>query len=494
MAKSLTSQNGAPIADDQNSLTAGARGGVMLQDWHLIEKLAHFNRERIPERVVHAKGTGAYGIFTLTKDLSEFTLADHFCGVGKQTEIFVRFSTVGGEMGSADAERDPRGFGLRFYTKNGNHDVVGNNTPVFFLRDGIKFPDFIHTQKRNPKTNLKDPQAMWDFWSLNPEAMHQVTVLMSERGIPATYRHMNGYGSHTFSLWNAKGERFWIKYHFKTKQGIKNLSNAQAETIKGIDPDHAQRDLMAAISDGQFPKWAVKLQIMPEADAKTYRINPFDLTKVWPHKDYPLIEIGEFELNRIPENYFNEVEQAALSPANLVPGVGASPCKMLQARLFSYADAHRYRVGTNYNQLPVNCPHATEANHYQRGGSMAGTGCVFHGTTPDNRGGVNYGPNTEQGPVQQHQFIEPPMDIEGFMGRYDKTQEEDYAQAGDLFRMMSAEQQQALFETIAGTLSQTTDAVQQRMLAHFEQCDPAYGKGIRTAINAVKEAMAIVQQ
>ncbi|WP_028115851.1 catalase [Ferrimonas senticii] len=486
MNSRLTSQNGAPIADDQNSLTAGARGGVMLQDWHLIEKLAHFNRERVPERVVHAKGSGAYGTFTLTKDLSEYTIADHFCGVGKQTETFVRFSTVGGEAGSADAERDPRGFGLRFYTANGNHDVVGNNTPVFFLRDGIKFPDFIHTQKRNPKTNLKDPQAMWDFWSLNPEAMHQVTILMSDRGIPATYRHMNGYGSHTFSLWNAKGERFWIKYHFKTLQGIKNLSNEQANKLKGIDPDHAQRDLYAAIEDGDCPKWSVNLQIMPEADAKEYHLNPFDLTKVWPHKDYPLIEIGVLELNRNPDNYFNEVEQAALSPANMVPGVGASPCKMLQARLFAYADAQRYRIGANYNNLPVNCPHATEANHYQRGGHMAGSGCPFHGKTPDNRGGVNYGPNTQDGPVQQPQFAEPALDIDGVMARHDKTVEENYAQAGDLFRMMSPEQQQALFATIASTLHLVTDEVRERMLAHFDLCDAAYGDGIRSAIAACK--------
>lgn len=486
MNQRLTTQNGAPIADDQNSLSAGARGGVMLQDWQLIEKLAHFNRERIPERVVHAKGSGAYGTFTLTRDLSEYTIADHFRGEGKQSEVFLRFSTVGGESGSADAERDPRGFALRFYTANGNHDIVGNNTPVFFLRDGIKFPDFIHTQKRNPKTNLKDPQAMWDFWSLNPEALHQVTVLMSDRGIPASYRHMNGYGSHTFSLWNEKGERFWVKFHFKTLQGIKNLSNEQADRLKGIDPDHAQRDLYASIEDGDFPKWSVNVQIMPEAEAEQYHLNPFDLTKVWPHKDYPLIEIGVLELNRNPENYFNEVEQAALAPSNLVPGVGASPDKMLQARLFAYADAQRYRIGANYNQLPVNCPHASQANHYQRGGAMAGAGCPFHGRTPDSAGGVNYGPNTQGGPEQQAQYAEPPMDIAGAMARYDKTVEDDYSQAGDLFRLMSADQQQALCETIAATLSQVTPEVQDRMLAHFEQADPAYAAGISQAIAALR--------
>ncbi|MBY5993576.1 catalase [Ferrimonas balearica] len=484
MTERLTTQSGAPIADDQNSLSAGARGGLMLQDWQLIEKLAHFNRERIPERVVHAKGSGAYGTFTLTKDLSEYSIADHFRGVGKKTETFLRFSTVGGESGSADAERDPRGFALRFYTANGNHDIVGNNTPVFFLRDGIKFPDFIHTQKRDPKTNLKNPQAMWDFWSLHPEALHQVTILMSDRGIPATYRHMNGYGSHTFSLWNDKGERFWVKFHFKTLQGIKNLSNEQADQLKGIDPDHAQRDLFAAIEDGDFPKWAVKVQIMPEADAEQYHLNPFDLTKVWPHKDYPLMEIGVLELNRNPENYFNEVEQAALAPSNLVPGVGASPDKMLQARLFAYADAQRYRVGTNYNQLPVNCPHASKPNHYQRGGAMAGTGCPFHGSAAGSAGDVNYGPNTQGGAAQQAQYAEPPMDLAGAMDRYDKTVEDDYAQAGDLFRLMNADQQQALFDTIAATLSQASGEVQEKMLEHFRQADVAYAAGVKAAIDA----------
>ncbi len=482
----LTTQNGAPIADDQNSLSAGARGGLMLQDWQLIEKLAHFNRERIPERVVHAKGSGAYGTFTLNKDLSDYTIADHFQGVGKQTEVFLRFSTVGGEAGSADAERDPRGFAVRFYTANGNHDVVGNNTPVFFLRDGIKFPDFIHTQKRNPQTNLKDPQAMWDFWSLTPEALHQITILMSDRGIPANYRTMNGYGSHTFSLWNANGERFWVKFHFKTKQGIKNLSNEQADVIKGIDPDHAQRDLFGAIEDGDFPKWSVNVQIMPEADADSYHLNPFDLTKVWPHKDYPLIEIGELELNRNPENYFNEVEQAAFAPSNLVPGVGASPDKMLQARLFAYADAQRHRVGTNYNQLPVNCPHASKPQHYQPAGAMAGTGCPFHGADADRGSSVNYGPNSQQGPAQSPTMAEPPLRIDGDMARFDKTVEDDYQQAGDLFRMMNPEQQQQLFDTIAGTLSQASAEVQQRMLGHFAEADSAYAAGIEQAIAKLK--------
>ena len=478
----LTAQNGAPIADDQNSLSAGERGPLLLQDWHLIEKLAHFNRERIPERVVHAKGTGVYGVFTLTKDLSQYTLAEHFNGIGKKTATFLRFSTVGGEMGSADAERDPRGFALRFYTQMGNHDIVGNNTPTFFLRDGIKFPDFIHTQKRNPETNLKDPQAMWDFWSLNPEALHQVTILMSDRGIPANYRQMHGYGSHTFSFWNASGERFWVKFHFKSLQGVVNLTGEQADVLKGIDPDSSQRDMVAAIRDGNFPKWAVKVQIMPEADANTYHINPFDLTKIWPHKDYPLIEIGELELNKMPENYFAEVEQAALAPSNLVPGVGASPDKMLQARLFAYADAQRYRIGANYNQLPVNCPHAAKADHHQRGGAMAGTQCPYNGNQTGGDNSPNYGPNSLAGLKDATQLAEPPLRLAGEADRYSRYDQDDFTQAGNLYRIFSEEEKSRLVATITDTLSQVTLETQQKMLTHFEKADSDYGARIKSAL------------
>lgn len=476
----ITSQSGAPIADDQNSLSAGERGPLLLQDWHLIEKLAHFNRERIPERVVHAKGTGVYGTFTVTNDMSQYTIAEHFQGVGTQTEAFVRFSTVGGEMGSADAERDPRGFGVRFYTKRGNHDIVGNNTPTFFLRDGIKFPDFIHTQKRNPHTNLKDPQAMWDFWSLNPESLHQVTVLMSDRGIPANYRQMHGFGSHTFSFWNAKGERFWVKFHFKTEQGIANLTEEQAAKVKGIDPDHAQRDMVAAIQDGNFPRWKLKVQIMPEADANTYHINPFDLTKVWPHKDYPLIEVGVLELNRLPQNYFAEVEQVALAPSNLVPGVGASPDKMLQARLFAYADAQRYRIGANYNQLPVNCPHATQANHHQRAGAMAGAQCPYHGSQTGGDASANYGPNSQPSGLQDAtEFKEPPLRLDGEADRHSRYGQDDYTQAGNLYRLLPEEEKARLISNICGTLSQATQDVQQRMIGHFSQADADYGRRVQ---------------
>ena len=488
--KTLTTSSGAPIADDQNSLTAGPRGPVLMQDWQLVEKLAHFNRERIPERVVHAKGTGAYGTFTLNKDLSEYTVADYLNGDYKQTEVFVRFSTVGGESGSADAERDPRGFAVKFYTKEGNHDVVGNNTPVFFLRDPGKFPDFIHTQKRNPATNCKDPEAVWDFWALNPQAMHQVTILFSDRGVPADYRHMNGYGSHTFSMWNSKSERFWVKWHFKTQQGIKCLTEAESREICGLDPDHAQRDLVEAIQGKNYPRWTVNLQIMPEKDAQTYGINPFDLTKVWPHKDYPLIEIGVMELNRNVDNYFAETEQSAFAPSNLVPGIGASPDKMLQARLFAYQDAHRYRIGANYNDLPVNYPRASGADHYQRGGAMAGTKCPFaHGRISSAGADVNYGPNTRGGPVEKPEYEEPPLKIDTtLVARHDhRPGGDDYSQAGALFRIMTDDQQEHLANNIAGSLGQASQEVQGRMFVHFDKCDREYGRMVRDAVSALSQ-------
>src|SRR6266850_3360092 len=358
----LTTASGRPYVENENTMSAGPRGPLLLQDYILHEKMAHFNRERIPERVVHAKGSGAFGTFTVTHDISKYTKAKLFSKIGKQTRILFRFSTVGGEKGSADTERDPRGFAMKYYTEDGNWDLVGNNTPVFFLKDPKKFGDFIHTQKRDPHSNLKSPTMMWDYWSLNPESLHQVLILMSDRGTPVGYRHMNGYGSHTFSLINAKNERVWVKFHFKTKQGIKNFFREQAGALEGTDPDYSQRDLFHAIAKGDFPKWRVCVQIMPEKEAETYHINPFDLTKVWPHKDYPLHEVGELKLNRNPENYFAEVEQAAFEPRNVVPGMGFSPDKMLQARLISYPDAHRYRLGVNYDSLPVNkpqCPYHT---------------------------------------------------------------------------------------------------------------------------------------
>jgi catalase len=467
----LTTSFGQPVPDNQNSLSAGPRGPLLLQDFHLIEKLAHFNRERIPERVVHAKGAGAYGTFRVTRDVTQWTKAAFLSTVGKETGVFLRFSTVGGEKGSADAERDPRGFAVKFYTEEGNYDLVGNNTPVFFLRDPLKFPDFIHTQKRNPATNLKDPIAMWDFFSLSPETMHQLTILFSDRGTPRSHRHMDGFSSHTFSWINAANERFWVKYHFKTRQGIENFTAEQATAMAGIDPDHATRDLYASIEDGDFPAWTVSVQIMPEAEADAYRINPFDLTKVWPHADYPLIEIGELVLNRNPENFFAETEQAAFSPASVVPGISFSPDKMLQGRLFAYADAHRYRLGGNYAQIPVNKPQGCPVHNYQRDGAMRVDG---------NGGGrPNYEPNSFGGPAQTGVASEPPLHISGDAAAYDHREgNDDYAQAGALFRLIGAEAQDRLMDNIAGSLGKAPLFIQQRQLKHFLAADPAYGEGV----------------
>ncbi|MEO6907647.1 MAG: catalase, partial [Abditibacteriaceae bacterium] len=343
--RKLTTASGRPYVEHEDSMTAGPRGPVLLQDYVLHEKLAHFNRERIPERIVHAKGSGAYGTFTLTNDISQYTRAKVFNGIGKKTRMFVRFSTVGGEKGSADTARDPRGFATRFYTEDGNYDLVGNNTPVFFIKDAKKFPDFIHTQKRDPRTNCKNATMLWDFWSLNPESMHQIMTLFSDRGTPYSYRHMNGYGSHTYSMINANDELIWVKYHFKTAQGIKNFTNDEAGEMSGKDPDWAQRDLVTAIDRGEFPQWNLKIQVMTQQQAKEWEFNPFDLSKVWSHKDFPLIDVGVMELNENPDNYFAHVEQSAFAPANMVDGIGFSPDKMLQGRILAYPDAARYRVG-----------------------------------------------------------------------------------------------------------------------------------------------------
>ena len=389
--KTITTNAGRPVGDNQNSLTAGPRGPVLIQDFQLLEKMAHFNRERIPERVVHAKGTGAFGVFTVTKDITKYTTANLFNAIGKKTDLMIRFSTVGGEKGSGDTERDPRGFAVKFYTEEGNWDMVGNNTPVFFIRDPLKFGDFIHTQKRCPDTNLKSATMMWDFWSLSPESLHQVTILFSSRGTPHGHRHMDGFSSHTFSLINAKNELVYCKWHFKTMQGIKNFNREDAIKMVGEDPDFSQRDLTNAIAAGDFPQWKVSIQVMPEAEAAGYKVNPFDLTKIWSHKDYPLMEVGVMELNRMPTNYFAEVEQAAHSPVNIVPGMGYSPDKMLQARLLSYPDAHRHRMGVNYDLLPVNAPRCP-VNTYHRDGAMR---------LGDNGGATpNYEPNSFGGPVE----------------------------------------------------------------------------------------------
>ena len=475
--KTLTTAAGIPVPDNQTSLTAGKRGPTLLQDHYLLEKLAHFNRERIPERVVHAKAAGAHGTFTVTHDITKYTKAKLFSEVGKKTEVLGRFSTVAGEKGSADTVRDVRGFALKFYTEEGNWDLVGNNTPVFFIRDAIKFPDFIHTQKRDPQTNAKNDTMQWDFWSQVPESLHQVTILFSERGIPKGIPYMNGYGSHTFSFINADNERFWVKFHFKTQQGIQCIPPKEASRIAGESPDYHTLQLFDAIERGEFPKWTLYVQIMPEVEAKNYRWNPFDLTKVWPHGDYPLIEVGVMEMNQNPKNYFVEVEQAAFSPANVVPGISFSPCKMLQARIFSYADAHRYRLGVNYERLPVNAPHATKVeNPYQRDGHMR---------FDDNGGpGPNYEPNSFGGPTEDHSYNDPPLKISGDADRYEQKRgvEDDYIQPGNLYRLMSPEQQKDLIDNITSSLKKAPKEIQQKMVAHFHKADPAYGNGIAKAL------------
>ena len=477
----LTTAAGVPVADNQNSLTAGPRGPLLMQDFWLIEKLAHFNRERIPERIVHAKGSGAYGTFTVTNDITQYTSAKLFSEVGKKTPVFVRFSTVAGERGAADAERDVRGFAVKFYTEEGNWDLVGNNTPIFFIRDPLKFPDFIHTQKRDPKTNLRNATAAWDFWSLSPESLHQVTYLMGDRGLPRNYREMNGYGSHTYSFYNEKGERFWVKFHFKSLQGITYYTDEEAAAVVGQDRESAQRDLFENIEAGNFPRWRFCVQIMPEAEAETYKVNPFDLTKVWSHKDYPLIEVGIMELNRNPENYFAEVEQAAFAPSNIVPGIGHSPDKMLQARIFAYADAHRYRLGVNHHQIPVNAPRCPFANYHRDGFMQLGGAKV---------GGVNYEPNSFNGPQQCPAAAEPPLRISGDAARYDHREgNDDYTQAGDLFRLMDAAAQQRLFGNIARSMNGVPQEIVMRQLCHFFRADPAYGMGVAQALGIPRETL-----
>jgi catalase len=463
----LTTSWGAPVGDNQNSMTAGSRGPTLIQDVHLLEKLAHFNRERVPERVVHAKGAGAHGYFEVTNDLTTYTKASFLSEVGKRTPLFIRFSTVAGELGSADTVRDPRGFAVKFYTEEGNYDIVGNNTPVFFIRDAIKFPDFIHTQKRHPQTHLKNPNAVWDFWSLSPESLHQVTILMSDRGIPATLRHMHGFGSHTFKWVNKEGEGVWIKYHFKTEQGVKNLAPDAAAKIAGENPDYHTEDLFNAIENGDYPSWKLCVQIMPERDADTYRFDPFDVTKVWSQKDYPLIEVGRMVLNKNPENYFAEVEQATFSPGTLVPGVDVSPDKMLQGRLFAYHDAHRYRVGANHQALPINRAR-NEVNNYQRDGQMR--------FDSNGGGSVYYEPNSFGGPKETPEDKPAPFAVTGAADSVSYDHNDHYTQAGDLYRLMSAEERFRLVENIVGAMKPVeSDEIKLRQIEHFYKADPEYG-------------------
>jgi catalase len=473
-SKNLTRATGAPVADNVNIETAGPRGPALLQDVWLIEKLAHFDREVIPERRMHAKGAGAHGTFTVTHDITAYTKAKIFSEIGKQTPMFARFSTVAGERGAADAERDIRGFALKFYTEEGNWDLVGNNTPVFFFRDPLRFPDLNHAIKRDPRTGLRSAENNWDFWTLLPEALHQVTIVMSERGIPRSFRHMHGFGSHTYSFINAENQRTWVKFTFRTRQGVENLTDAAAQALVGADRESHQRDLYEAIERGEFPAWTLFIQVMTDEQAKAFRFNPFDLTKVWPHGAFPLIEVGRFELNRNPENFFAETEQAAFSPANVVPGIGFSPDRMLQARLFSYGDAQRYRLGVNFNHIPVNAPRCP-FHSYHRDGAMR---------TDGNLGGTaSYWPNSRGEWTDRPDLHEPPLPVDGAAAHWDHRVDDDhYQQPGDLFRLMTPAQREALFANTARAMRGTSPEVQARHIANCAKADPAYGEGVARAL------------
>ncbi len=488
--KKLTTASGKPYVENENTMSVGARGPLLLQDYILHEKMAHFNRERIPERVVHAKGTAAFGTFKITQDITQYTRAKLFKKIGNECRVLLRFSTVGGEKGSADSERDPRGFALKFYTEDGNWDLVGNNTPVFFVKDPKKFGDFIHTQKRDPKTNLKSPTMMWDFWSLNPESLHQVMILMSDRGTPFSYRHVNGYGSHTFSLYNNKNERVWVKFHFKTAQGIKNFGGAEAAAMRGIDPDQAQRDLIEAIERKDFPKWNVKIQVMTDAQAKKFEFNPFDLTKIWPHGNFPLIDVGVLELNEVPSNYFAEVEQSAFAPAHVIDGIGYSPDKMLQGRLLSYPDAHRHRLGANYEQIPVNrCPYMVA--NYQRDGAMRVDG--------NGGGSPNYFPNSFDDIYTDESYKESSMELESSVAdwydRNGKGEDDHYTQPGWLYnRAMNEQDRKNLVSNIVGAMSGISgpkkSLIINRQLCHFFRADAKLGAAVAQGLGVnVDEVM-----
>ncbi len=473
--KTLTTTSGEPVGNNQDALTAGKRGPLLMQDYYLLEKLAHQNRERIPERTMHAKGSGAHGVLIITNDITKYTKAEMFSEVGKKTPLFLRFSTVAGERGAADAERDVRGFAVKFYTQEGNWDLVGNNTPIFFVADPYKFPDFAHTQKRDPRTNMRNPTAMWDFWSLTPESLHQITILFSDRGLPYSYRHMHGFGSHTYSFINDENKRTWVKFHFKTQQGIKNMTNEEASMVIAKDRESSQKDLFEAIENKNFPRWDLKIQVMSEDEAKKHKDNPFDLTKVWSQKDYPLIDVGVLELNRNPNNYFNEVEQASFSPSNLVPGIGLSPDRMLLARGFAYPDAQRYRVGTHYEALPINRP-LVEVNTYHKDGAM-------NFEDIDKMANLIYEPNSFGGPKEDPRYMEPALALEGDAYRYDRNIDNDhFYQARDLFNLMSEIQKEQLFSNIAEAMQGVPEEIIQRQLSLFEQISNDYASGVKEAL------------
>ena len=473
--KKLTTEFGAPVENNQHSMTAGARGPMLLQDVWFMEKMAHFDREVIPERRMHAKGSGAYGTFTVTHDITKYTKAKIFSEVGKKTDLFVRFSTVAGERGAADAERDIRGFAIKFYTEEGNWDLVGNNTPVFYFRDPLKFPDLNHAVKRDPKTNMRSAQNKWDFLTSLPEAIHQITIDMSDRGIPYSYRHMHGFSSHAYSFINKEGKRYWVKFHFKTQQGIKNLTDQEAEAIIAKDRESSQKDLFEAIERGDFPKWNMKIQIMTEEQANASKRNPFDLTKTWSQKEYPLIDVGVLELNKNPENYFAEVEQSAFSPSTIVPGIGFSPDRMLQGRLFSYTDTQRYRLGVNYASIPVNAPRCP-FHSFHKDGSMR--------VDSNNGSAVQYEPNSQGEWKEQKEYAEPPLKIYGDAYRYDHREDDDddYTDARALFNLMTDAQKQVLFENTARDMNGVTKEVQLRHIKNCMNVDKAYGLGVAKAL------------
>lgn len=471
----LTTVAGAPVSDNQNVITAGPRGPQLLQDVWFLEKLAHFDREVIPERRMHAKGSGAFGTFVVTHDITRYTKAKIFSDIGKKTDLFMRFSTVAGERGAADAERDIRGFAMKFYTEEGNWDLVGNNTPVFFLRDPLKFPDLNHAIKRDPRTNMRSAKNNWDFWTSLPEALHQVTITMSDRGIPYSYRHMHGFGSHAYSMINGNNERLWVKFHLVCQQGIKNLTDEEAEAIVAKDRESHQRDLYESIERGDFPRWKMFIQVMTQEQALNMPYNPFDLTKVWYKNEYPLIEVGYLELNRNSDNYFADVEQAAFNPANIVPGIGLSPDKMLQGRLFSYGDAQRYRLGVNHHQIPVNAPKCP-VNSYHRDGQMRVNANV--GST------LGYEPNSYGEWIEQSEFKEPPLELYGAAYQWDFREDDAdyYTQPGKLFRLMSPEQQKVLFENTARAMGDAPKMIKVRHIGNCLKADPAYGKGVAEAL------------
>ncbi|MBR8744071.1 catalase [Nocardiopsis sp. MG754419] len=484
-SRGSTTNAGIPVPSDEHSLSVGRDGPLVLHDAYLIEKMAHFNRERVPERVVHAKGGGAYGVFRVTNDVSQYTCADLF-QPGRETPMLARFSTVAGEMGSPDTWRDPRGFSLKFYTRDGNFDLVGNNTPVFFIRDPQKFQDFIRSQKRDPRTGLRDNTMQWDFWSLSPESSHQVTWLMGDRGLPRTWRNMDGFGSHTYQWVNAGGERFWVKYHFQTDQGNDFFTQEESDRVAGADADHHRRDLYEAIERGDHPSWTLRMQVMPFEDAADYRFNPFDLTKVWPHEDYPLIEVGRMTLTENPENHFIHIEQAAFEPSNMVPGTGASPDKMLLGRMFSYPDAHRYRIGVNYNELPPNRP-LVPVRSYAKDGQMRhdppGTGQVYH---PNSYGGPDAG--RQQGVEPDGWRVEASELVrEAYSLRRD---DDDVSQPRTLIReVMDDAARDRLVSNIVGHVSAVTDeTIRERAVRYWGDIDTEIGARVAKGVNGVDGA------